>query len=489
MSGSGLSFHMKQHTGGRLLAVTLPVFLMAAAIYAIALPLPPRPIVWYDFDPVVIPADRRAPVLFRARLDANALCPPACGGKEWQLVLQTSPPTILHDDGMNGDEKAADSVFSALLPVAVLTANLQPDDVYRPFVGYLDAFREGQRLARVNVFAEVADGSLPDFPVTSLAPDVQYTPYLVNIVNPDFLREVGNKEVFDDRELQRIGRPFYSFFPDSYQFLNFVYARNYVRNRHHTVLRNHVNGIGLSLFDNAKPYGSPATLVGMNVFPIPAFFDGAESGFVHETGHQWVNYLKFSPLSDVGGGHWPPSTAAQSLMGVSLPAVQNEGVAFPCDLVPEGDSVRLVRARARSRGEFSDLDLYLMGVLPPESVGEQIVLIDPPADLFSQCDGRVYRGKIRKVKIEDVIRVAGPRIPDHTPTSHVLKVASIVISPAPLDRVAMSYFSHFSRRAELTTPVPAHLGFGKGVTKPMAVATRGLLSFDTSIRPKAEKSN
>lgn len=323
---------------------------------------------FFQFDPQVIRTDRMEPLLFEAKvfgnpsrvvfeLNSNPL-PSQQPGTDIQML----------DDGTGADRRPRDQVYSALLPPSQLVSGPRADDVFRPSVGFLKVFQGTTLVSRGNLFAEFITDEVPRSPVTRLADYVQYTDYLVNIVEPSFFMINERGVVFD---ATRLTNRFYQFFPDEYDSLNLIHVPSYPQNRVRVLLKNDVQGIGLQMFDSSAYYGSGGTLLGYSVFPNTVFFDGAESGYQHELGHQWINHLNVAPL-DAGRPHWPLSCLASGIMGFSLP--RGVGGRFPCRLVPQSGGVRLVPAKEEP--VFTDLDLYLMGLLPAEQVGEHLVLAD-----------------------------------------------------------------------------------------------------------------
>lgn len=123
-----------------------------------------------------------------------------------------------------------------------------------------------------------------------LAPDAQRSDYLVNLVVPGFVLAEG----FD---IEAVTRRFYGLFPDEFDFLNLISVPAPFRNRFHFGVKSEVRGIGIQPFDETGRYGSVGRLLGITVFPIPGMFDGAEPAYLHELGHQWINFLPLAPLN------------------------------------------------------------------------------------------------------------------------------------------------------------------------------------------------
>ena len=78
--------------------------------------------------------------------------------------------------------------------------------------------------------------------------------------------------------------------------------------------------------------------------------------------------------------------------------VHTQGLNYGCQLVPEAGGVRLV---PRVGGAvFADLDLYLMGLLPPEQVGDQYVFNDQVQARTLPCKNQLITSGITRVRIK-----------------------------------------------------------------------------------------
>ena len=383
----------------------------------------------------------------------------------------------MRDDGTGADRVAGDGVYSLELEARMITALNTPEWVFRPFIGFVALFQNGVRQKRYNIFAEVITDDIPVLPITVASANVQHNSHIVNIHDPEF---------FSDFDYARITNHFYQFFPDDYDFLAIIYSVSHFQNRHYRRVKNDVLGIGLELFDNSGRYGSTGRLNGLLVFPIPSLFDGVGIGFQHEIGHRWINFLRFPPLES-GIPHWPLSSLASGIMGWSDP-VTRQGFQFPCQLVSESSGIRLVRRQGSE--VFTDFDLYLMGLLSPEEVEDQIVFVAQGLEGFNsilnQCDGRIFEGETTKVTIDDVIAGAGQRVPDSNASPHHFRIATIIVSrDGLLDQDALSFYGYFAKRATEKQPVQFASGFARGIVQPFALSTRGLGSVETAIVSKA----
>src|SRR5262249_13080628 len=151
------------------------------------------------------------------------------------------------------------------------------DDVHRVFVGFLNLFNGAASVFRGNIFADVYTSEAGAYPIAQLSPTVQATSRLVNIQDPAY---------FTSGDIARVTRDFYRWFGDDYDFLDIIYYPARFQNRTHFQVRNDVEGIGVGRLNNTAAYGSAGRLAGISQFPVPGYFDGAETGHIHELGHQ-----------------------------------------------------------------------------------------------------------------------------------------------------------------------------------------------------------
>jgi hypothetical protein len=442
---------------------------LVASIAGGALVVAAPEMVYSAFAPPVIPANAAGPILFEAKV----------AGSPTRVVLVlnardgSTSNRALHDDGATGDRARGDGIYTLSLTAAEVVGLLKPDDVLRAEVGYLEVYDGTTLASRGNIFADVLTNEVPLLPVTRQAADAQRTDYLVNLVIPGFVTS-------DDYDIFAVTRRFYALFGDDFDFLNVISVPAYFRNRFHFGVKSDVRGIGVEAFDETARYGSAGRLLGITVFPIQYLFDGAEPAYQHELGHQWINFLPFAPLN-YAIPHWPLSDLANGIMGFAETGY-GQGLQFPCvvNQVPGGATL----TQQFEASVFTDLDLYLMGLLPADQVGPHVVFPrgTTSAELFALCGGRTWLGQLETVTIQDIVRRAGPRVPDVTHSPHSFRVATVIVSTdGLLSAEAMAFYSYFARRAEATQEMLYHSGFAKGTAKPFALSTRGLGTLDARI--------
>ena len=408
---------------------------------------------WTRFTPVVIRHDRTAPV----RYEAHVTPPPSAVVFEYNGVNLP-----MNDEGTRGDLFAGDGTYTIMFAAEQITGKLTETDVFRPFIGYCKLYDGGTVLFRLNVIAEIWTEAIPSITIQHIDFVMQAGPHLVNITGH---MSPGS---FDARPWTR---QFLRRFKDEYDFINVVFIPSSPNNRYHLVTKNAVQGIGLSCFDNSANYGSAGRLGGITIFPISSFFDGTEYAYQHELGHQWVNFLYGTPFAN-GIPHWPLSDLASGVMGFNIPGT-NVGGRFPWQLVPEGDNFRLVTLT--DDPSFSDLELYLMGLLPRDSV--QVHFVFTNQNQTPQEHGLLY-GPVTYVSIEDLIALVGMRVPSSATSQKSFHIASIVVSDSLLSGEEMAFYDYFAGRASLKTRVRYSSGLAKGIAKPFYVSTGGRGELD-----------
>jgi len=416
------------------------------------------------FTPVVIPSGATSPLIVQVEVT----------GQPTRVTLDFNPagavPSVieLRDDGTGRDRAAGDGTFTAEVPVAPILNARTADDVNRVFIGYLNLFSGSTNVFRGNMFVDVYSADAGTYPIVRPGQFVQATTRLVNIQDPAY---------FLTNSPARVTEEFYRWFGDDYDVINLIYEPQRFANRTHSIVKNTVQGIGRTASDSSAAFGSAGRLVGISQFPIPTLFDGAETGHIHEFGHQWINFLNAAPFAS-GVPHWPKSTMATGVMGFSIGGQGGQGGSFPCEVVDEGNGTLRLNPRSGAPG-YSDLDLYLMGLMPATDVRTQIVFADQNAVAQLSCSGQTFTGPIIRVGAEDVVRQFGPRVPAHGDAPNRFRVATILVTRDELATLeTMWLYSWMVDRAELKTRVATHSGFSKETGQPFFVATGGRGTLD-----------
>jgi len=201
-------------------------------------------------------------------------------------------------------------------------------------------------------------------------------------------------------------------------------------------VKNDVQGIGLDRRDDSAAWGSAGRLesvVFMDVVDPYLDVDGFEI-LGHEVAHRWLAHFRFKDplgtrsgaLLGRGGVHWSffLDTDASVMEGNDI--ADAGGGRF--------ETVDFTR-------RYSALDQYAMGLRGPEEVapffyveGADNFRPNRPYKLSSSPEaGVTFTGVRRTVRMEDVLAVMGPRIPDaaHAPRSSRLAFVLVADATAP----------------------------------------------------------
>jgi len=401
-------------------------------------------ITWIKYDPSAIRADRTAPATL-------------------ELLVNGTVTGVRLDYAGGGSLNLAPTApgrWSASVPAAQLLAGYDASDVNHNFVGFVRLLGAGgATLSSYNSFINVMDGRVAAPPIRQLDAAARSTPRILNLYRPNLTIN----------DVQSAIQQFYTYFHDDFDFVQVVFALPaWPANRYHAQVRNNVGGIGSALVNNGAAFGSAAKLKGYTVFPIDTLFDAGESAFSHELGHQWINFLK-NPSLAAGSPHWPPSTMARGIMGLSIPG-SGAGGDFPYTITMASSTTAHVVVSTTTQ-EFSDFDLYLMGFIPASSVAPGIVIQG------SGCTDCVVPAS--QITIADVIAANGPRTPAWPSAQTSFRVGTVVISrDRLLNDEELAVLEYFAARGEATETLPYTSGLARGTTKPFYLATRRLGTVD-----------
>jgi len=428
----------------------------------------------YALTPTVIPSTATGNVRLAARLDGPA--PTAV-----QFVSNWGVTYNLVDNGTGGDATAGDGVYSVSIPVQQILSRRTADDIFRVDIGFIDVFQGSSRTMRVNGSAQVRAPEIPSVTVKSLGANAQLSQHILNISSASLFRTHN----LLTPEIGPVAQLAYQYLADQFDFLNIVFDRAQIENRYHFYTRNSVSGIGEAMINNNGLYGGSSKLIGITVFPLSDYFDGASPAHQHELGHQWINFLANSSTSS-GSPHWPASTMAADIMGLSIPG-SGAGGNFGCKLTPEGNGLRTAALSSSRAMSFNPLDLYLMGLMPASEVPDQWVVTDSNfgANWATLCDGRLLSSGFTRLTVNDVIAANGTRSPAYTSSQRTFRVATVVVSDGLLSADAMAFYNYFAQRMEARERLPMHEGFSKQLSAPFFVATGGrgalIATVDTAV--------
>jgi hypothetical protein len=364
---------------------------------------------------------------------------------------------------------ASGKIFTCTLAPADLLAVPNAPDVYHQFIGMLATVPGDQTTALVTT-VDILKADMPPVTIRSAGAGVQYSEHLVNIqwpTLPNSFLEIGAQQ-----HMPAIAKKFYTVFGDDYDFLQIVFARAFIANRAHFATRSGIQGIGNVTLDTAD-FGSASRLIGITRFPIPQLFDGGSVAAVHELGHQWINYLDVAPLN--AKFHWPLSDLAGDIMGYSLAGGEGGDFNYTLQAVSGGDFKTVPNNLPK---EFSDLGLYLMGLLPSSQVGPHFVFNDQKQ---TPVPNGILKGPVTPVTIQMVTKGI-ERVPDAAHSPKRFRVATILVTENGLASAdAMRFYDFMAARGGAKTLLADSSGGGVR-SKPFQLATKGLARLNPRIK-------
>ena len=208
---------------------------------------------------------------------------------------------------------------------------------------------------------------------------------------------------------------FYDTHPDDvdvlFLFSNFTVQQELPNHEaRHILVSNAISGLGLPLLNAAERFGSRGKLKGIIVVGDLGRFDLTETTdqlrldnlLLHELGHQWSGAAKFrdgehdsTALLREDQIHWSYYAGFISPLGGSGWQSHGDGTY----------TSRLSQEPALVRRPYADLDLYLMGLLPPQVIQPWFYL-EPS---FPGVQGNTIRGVAKTVTIEQIVSANGKR--------------------------------------------------------------------------------
>jgi hypothetical protein len=209
------------------------------------------------------------------------------------------------------------------------------------------------------------------------------------------------------------------------------------------LVSNAVENIGMDIMDNTAEFGSAGRLKSAIYHSF-----GDVQIFDHEVAHTWGAAIGQSlglinEDWDVNQGHWDEMADMQGQLGAYYfdPGGAIGHFAFNGD-----DTWRLV---ANTDVEpYSPLELYVMGLIPPEEV--------PPIHILNSSnttDLSRITAAYQTVTIDQIIQAeGGARFPTYAESPKDFSLAFIVTQDIPFNDAAYAYFSLLARSLETMDP-------------------------------------
>ena len=209
---------------------------------------------------------------------------------------------------------------------------------------------------------------------------------------------------------------------------------------------NNIQGIGRTNYAFNNEWGSAGKL--KSVLYRPHGEDKGITVFYHEMAHQWANFIvkTYNYASREATSHWGIThfinSGNSSVLG-GYPYLRKVGTvngktkyqgAIGPDINEDGSFTGGTSSGPSGfqNGEYSDIDLYLMGLKSAQELRENEFRLDVYSDIsYDDTDvekGYFYAGQVTSYTIDDIIRLNGPRIPDESLSQKHFKVLALLLS-------------------------------------------------------------
>lgn len=348
-------------------------------------------------------------------------------------------------------------IYGITLNAGDIIAGLTNDDVNRKCAGDLLVYNG----STVDIaYSKLLNVLTPDVPLVNpvqLADNVQVTPHLFNMESTNYQDAI---------------KKFYEYYGDNYDFINIVWDQNFYQPASCSVVSNDVQNIGLPIMDNTASYGSAGRLKAILKFPKGEIFDGAAEVQSHEIGHTWINYLDFYPLYGASK-HPPVGTLGTYIMS-------SERGHLNLTFSQTGPDSWELGYKDRYSNVFSDLSLYLMGLIPSTEVGTHMIFEnqDQPIGI-----GETWVGPVIYIDGSDVVaNMGGERVPNYQDSQKEFKIATILMTEGSLaSSEMMQLYDWLASRASLDTPATVHQMCTPNTQNPFYVATGGRATLDPAL--------
>ena len=205
---------------------------------------------------------------------------------------------------------------------------------------------------------------------------------------------------------------------------------------------NNIQGIGRTNYAYNNEWGSAGKLQSVVYNP-----NGNIMLLFHEMAHQWANFIvpTYDFPNTYASPHWGITHLVNSVNSSILggyPYVRKVGT-FNGKTKYQGANSLTTDADGSftsghayvvgaQNGEYSDIDLYLMGLKSAQELRENDFRMDVYSDISYDANdvskGYFYAGKVTSYTIDDIIRNHGPRIPDASRSQKHFKVLALLLT-------------------------------------------------------------
>jgi len=382
----------------------------------------------------------------------------------------TNGVVALRDDGLQGDRRAGDFVFTSPL-IRYPVTRAFPDGFY---MGQLDS-PPGLAIQDVgDIIVTELDGSQEVFfrraevglvrsdiglvDVDQLASDVQVSDHFVNIRTTESATQqtLRGNQVLTHSLFERL----YDVLPDAFDIVNLISTERIEQRPRqsgsnfragvHSVVKTDYKGSLRELHDQSASYGSDGRLKGYSI--LDDFTRGLGGPTVtHELVHQWSAYVHSSVGISDGGAHYLYNTSVGSLVG-------------GYEWIDNGDGSYTMNDKEGRSGasHASPLDLYFMGLIPADEVPPVKVFnprANPPINLLNPY---IPASEIiDEVTIDEIIAAHGARTPGPAESQKAFNIGFLAESHNRLlTPLEMTFYeilaAHYTKTIPDDQPAPSN---------------------------------
>jgi len=243
-------------------------------------------------------------------------------------------------------------------------------------------------------------------------------------------------------DLAAVGQRFYQTHEDAYEYLVVFTTFNFDLGAAFAFelnISNQVTGLGRiaaqPIFDFSRFFGSSRLSSVVNMAnlgkyptdPSAVFFRGVDSTLSilgQETGHRFLAYAAFNDPSGISNSN--------ALLGRDL---QHWSFLFNSDAsVEEGNRIRDngdgTFTTTGAVEHYSDLDQYLMGLLPPSEVPPSFLVVGPAISPARAPQRNVtFSGKRQDISLDQIVASSGPRFPNSVISPKRFNFAFVLVVP------------------------------------------------------------
>ncbi|OGO08691.1 MAG: hypothetical protein A3K46_06340 [Chloroflexi bacterium RBG_13_60_9] len=353
------------------------------------------------------------------------------------------------DDGTHGDSLAGDNIFTHSGLVLPCNEYMMAVAGWANWLGFLRVELADGTLQGNNygiVAGQVDPKYKNAFAVRDLGSHLSATAYVFFIEDPDHavIDNYPVANVYCGTTNYQAYRKLYSVLPDAFDIalvmpgMQIVRPTNFAENVPYDIqVSNAVQHTGLKPHNNTAAFGSSGRLKSIVYHSF-----GNISISTHEIGHTWGMHIG-APLGlmeswqgEVMLGHWNGMTD----IGGQMSAYYFDKAGHVGHFHYNGDETWSLISNIE-REPFSPIDLYVMGMIPPEEVPPIHILQSPN---FTDPN-RITAASSQTVTMDQVVKAeGGPRVPSAGESQKDFTLAFIVTQDTPFNDAAYAFFSLMS---------------------------------------------